>query len=163
MISFKAQFQNYSTRRFLGPQMSVNLDIPSLRRVASHVIDAFNFLPVSSLIVVPGLSDLCQGGEALALGPSTCSLPVRVLPCLLPHAFLSLQGSVLFFKVWASGLHIFKCMEGSGFFAGSTLWAQGPAWMAEVSADTGFVDSSPTVAREGEGGCLLRAPGTTPW
>lgn len=30
--------------------------------------------------------------------------------------------------------------------------------MVEVGADTGFVDSSPTVAREGEGRCLLLEP-----
>lgn len=42
-------FQNYSTRRFLGPQMSVNLDISSGGHVAAHVIDVFNFLPLSAL------------------------------------------------------------------------------------------------------------------
>ena len=46
VMSFKAWFQNYSIRRVLGPQMSVNLDVSSPRYVAVHIIDTFIYLPL---------------------------------------------------------------------------------------------------------------------
>lgn len=64
VMRFRARFQNYSIRRFLGPQMTVNLDISSPRYVAFHIIDTFLFSPLLALSSqFQGRAGLCQGEE----------------------------------------------------------------------------------------------------
>lgn len=76
VMSFKARFQNYSIRRLLGPQTSVNLDISSPERyVAFHIIDMCIFLPLLALSSQFGDgAGLCQGRQGLTLIPGTSNL-----------------------------------------------------------------------------------------
>lgn len=99
VMRFQAWFQNHSTRRFGGPQMSVNLDISSPRYVTFHAIDAFIILS----LLAPHFSSRAE--QAFVKGergwhwfPAPVDWPDHAVPCLLQEILLSLWGSVLFSK-----------------------------------------------------------------
>lgn len=93
-MSFKAQFQSYSTRRFSGPQTSVNPDIPSWGHAACHVIGAFNFCPCSHSHFSSRAEPAFVKGERAwhwFLAPVACLLEPFPASCNMPSFFFRAQ------------------------------------------------------------------------